>query len=259
MTTAILVARMGSSRFPGKTMQPVLGKPMIERMLERVSRAGCLDRIVLATTERPEDDPLCWWAQRLGLLCHRGPAEDVLGRVHQAWKRFGGDAVVELLGDNPLVHSALIDAVVGLRQSGRFDTAVNVTREYPRAPAGLPRFPVGIRVQATSADALDRVAARATNPMDREHSTRYFTEHPEEFSIGTLAAEGPWADLHRPEWTFAVNYPHNLDGVRQVFAACHPRDPDFDLHAVMRVAAAGRPPLEWMSQKEWVGGTGGGG
>ncbi len=250
MTTAILVARMGSSRFPGKTMQLILGKPMIERMLERVSKARCLDRIVLATTDCPEDAPLSLWAERLGVLCHRGPAEDVLGRVHQAWKRFGGDAIVELLGDNPLVHSALIEAVVGLYQSGRFDYAVNVTREYPHAPAGLPRFPIGIRAQVYSADALDRVAARTTDPMDREHSTRYFTEHPEEFSIGYLAAEGPWAQLHKPEWTFAVNYPHNLDGVREVFTACHPWDPDFDLHAVMQAAAAGRLPLEWMSQKE---------
>lgn len=248
MTTAILVARMGSSRFPGKSMQRVLGKPMIERMVERLSKARSLNRIVLATTDREEDAPLALLAGRLGILCHRGPAEDVLGRVVQAWKRFGGESVVELLGDNPLVHSSLIDAVMELYRSGGFDYAVNVTREYPNAPAELPRFPVGIRVQVCSAGTLERIAALASDPLDREHSTRYILEHPEAFSIGYLPAAGPWAALHRPEWTFAVNYPRNLDLVRKIFELCAPQDPNFSLQAVTRAADSGRLPMEWMSQ-----------
>ena len=250
MTTAILVARMGSTRFPGKSLQPLSGKPMVERMVERIAKARGLDRMVLATTDRPEDDALASWAERIGILCHRGPAEDVLGRVHQAWKRFGGETLVELLGDNPLVHSSLIDAVMKIYQSGEFDYAVNVTRETPHAPAELPRFPVGIRVQVYSAETLERCAAAASDPSDREHSTRYILHHPETFRLGYLPAAGAWAELHQPEWTFAVNYPKNLELIRQIFELCAPVDPNFSLQAVMRAAASGKLALERMSQAE---------
>lgn len=214
---------------------------MVERMVERISRARSVDQIVLATTTRPEDDVLSSLADKLGIPCHRGPAEDVLGRVHEAWKRFGGETVVELLGDNPLVHSSLIDAVVDLYRSGNFDYAVNLTREYPHAPEELPRFPVGIRAQAYSADTLSRCEILASDPLDREHSTRTIAEHPELFSIGYLPAAGPWAELHRPDWTFAVNTPKDLELVREIFERCLPEDPDFSLQAVMRAASAGLP------------------
>lgn len=246
--TTILVARMGSTRFPGKSMAEILGKPLIERIVERISKARSVGRIVLATTTAPADDPLASLAQRLGILCHRGPAEDVLGRIHQAWRRFGGESLMELLGDNPLVHASLIDAVVELYRSGSFDYAANATKEYPNVPAGMPLFPVGVRVQVYSASALERLAAVASDPQDREHPARYLIHRPAQFAIGYLPAAGAWACLHHPEWTFAVNYPRNLALVRKLFELCSAEDPHFDLQAVMRVAESGLLDLDQMAQ-----------
>ena len=102
--TAIIVSRMGSSRFPGKALTPILGKPMLDFLVERVRRSHCLERIVLATTDRPEDGRLAEHAAALGLGVFQGSSEDVLGRVAAAAQAFRADPVVELLGDSPLVE-----------------------------------------------------------------------------------------------------------------------------------------------------------
>lgn len=242
MTTAILVARMGSSRFPGKSMQPILGKPMLERMFERVAPARSLDRILLATTHRPEDDALAALAARLGIGCTRGSSEDVLGRLQAAAQSAGAQTVVELLGDNPLVHADLIDDVVAFYRSGSFDYAASATTEYPEAGDAVRKFPIGIRVQVHSRQTLDRCARLATEPADREHSTRYILLHPEQFRIGLFEATGRWAALNRPELTFAVNLPGDLRRISRIFQLCWPRNPNFTLHSALQAAEAG--PVE---------------
>src|SRR4051794_26784111 len=78
---ATIEARMTSSRLPGKVLLPVLDKPLLELMVERVRRAERIDEIVIATTEDPSSQPLQELADRLGIGCFRGSEEDVLGRV----------------------------------------------------------------------------------------------------------------------------------------------------------------------------------
>ncbi len=229
MTTALLVARMGSSRLPGKTMRPILGKPMIERMIERVVAARSIRQTVIATTHRLEDDPLAALADRLGIGCYRGSAEDVLARICGAMKAFRADPVVELLGDNPLVHSALIDDVVAFYRAGSFDYAVNVTTEYPNAGLEVAKFPVGIRVQVVSPSALASCQKLATTAYHREHSTSYIIENPEAFKVGYFQAKGRWAALNRPELTFAVNYRQNFDFVSRIFERCSVTNAHFTL------------------------------
>lgn len=239
MTTAILVARMGSSRFPGKSMQPILGKPMVERMVERISKARSVDRLLLATTDRAEDDALASLAARLGIGCHRGSAVDVLGRIRGAAQSAGAQTVVELLGDNPLVHADLIDEVVAFYRAGLFDYAASATTEYPQADNEVRKFPIGIRVQVYSRQTLERCAEFATEPADREHATMYIIRHPERFRIGLFEARGRWSGLNRPEMTFAVNLPDDLRRVSRIFELCWPQNPNFTLQSALKAAEAG--------------------
>jgi spore coat polysaccharide biosynthesis protein SpsF len=212
-TTAIIVSRMGSSRFAGKALASVLGKPMFDFLVERVRRSRRIGRLGLATTDRPEDDRLAEHAIRLGMPVFRGSSEDVLGRLSASARAFKADPVIELLGDSPLVDGELIDDVVDFFHSGEYDYVATVTREYPLAPVELKRFPIGIRVQVMKAAALARCEKLAKEARNREHSTTFIYENPDLFRIGYFEAKGRWADLNRPDGFLAVNYPEDLRNV----------------------------------------------
>ncbi len=100
---AIVQARMGSTRFPNKVMRPIIGKPMIELLLYRLSLAQNIDQIVLATSDHPCNQPLVTHVQQLGYPVYQGSEEDVLDRYYQAAKGYQPDAIVRITGDCPLV------------------------------------------------------------------------------------------------------------------------------------------------------------
>jgi len=233
-TTALITARMGSSRLPGKSMMPILGKPMIERMIERVRHSQYIEQIVIATTELMEDDTIESLAARIGVGCFRGSVQDVLGRINAAAVVCDADLVVELLGDNPLVHADLIDDVVEFYKESDFDYTASVTTEYPHAGPELMQFPIGTRVEVFSQAVLDRCEELANEPYYREHSTSFIYEHPDMFRLGYFEARGKWRYFNRPELTFAVNYQENLNMVRRIFERCYPVNPNFPLSDVIR-------------------------
>jgi spore coat polysaccharide biosynthesis protein SpsF len=233
-TAAVIAARMGSSRLPRKCLMPVLGRPMLERMLERVRASRRLGDVVIATTELAEDDALQALAARLGVRCFRGSVHDVLGRISAAAASTGADEVVELLGDNPLVHADLIDDVVEFFRGGRFDYAASVTTEHSHADPALHRFAIGIRVEVFTPAAIAECARTAREPRHREHTTSFMYEHPDRFRVGYVEARGRWAALHRPPLSFAVNYAQNLELVHRIFERCYPIAANFTLADVIR-------------------------
>jgi spore coat polysaccharide biosynthesis protein SpsF len=241
-TIALLAVRTGSSRLPAKALMPILGKPMLERMIERVQRATAIDEVVIATTQRPEDDRIEALASRLGAACFRGSENDVLGRMAGAVEAAHCDRVIELLGDNPLVHADIIDEVATFFESGAYDYAVNVTYEQPNAPASAARFPIGVRVEIYNPGVIIQCAAETDDPRNREHSTSYIGEHPEKFKLGYFEATDRWVSLNQPDMTFAVNYQQNFDLIQAVFEACYPQDENFSLQSVMALLEA-KPDL----------------
>jgi len=227
MTTAILLARMGSTRLPGKAMLPLAGKPMLQFLADRVGAARAVDRVAIATSTAPEDDALATLAAELGLECHRGSADDVLGRLLAAAQASGDEQIIEVLGDNAMVHADLIDDVFERFGADRLDYAASLTNEYPHAAAGLRRFALGVRVQVLSVDALTRCAGRAKGARYREHTSAYLAEHPDAFAVGFVEASGRWEALNRPELNLAVNYAENLELLRELVGEDRdPRLPD---------------------------------
>lgn len=231
--TALIAARMGSSRFPGKTLSDLHGKPMLQRMVERIRAAGCIDQVVLATTSLPEDEQLAHWAKDVGIDCFRGSPDDVLGRLHDAAEAFHMETIVEMLGDNPLVHSSLINGALDRYRVGDVDYVATVTNEYPKADPALKRFPIGVRVQVFGIDTIRRCAELASAPENREHATSFIASHPEIFRTAFVEAAGPFAGSNRPELTFAVNHRQNLDLIRAIFARCYDIEANFPVTAAI--------------------------
>ena len=159
---AVVQARMGSERLPGKVLMPLAGRPTLEWLLERLGHAHTLDVVVLATSVAREDDPVAAFAEVHGVACHRGSLDDVAGRVIGAAHAHGLDVVVRVNGDSPLLDQRLIDRGVELLAESGADVVSNVR---PRT------FPPGQSVEVVRTEALERAHARDSSDEDREHVT----------------------------------------------------------------------------------------
>jgi glutamate-1-semialdehyde 2,1-aminomutase len=205
---AIVQARMGATRFPNKVMQPVEGQPMIGVLLGRLAKARRVDRIVLATSADPRNEPLISYVRELGYDAYRGSETDVLDRYYQAAKQAGADAVVRITGDCPLVDPQLVDSVIARFVACGADYVSNVDP---------PTYPDGLDVEVFTFAALERAALEADRPAEREHVTPYLRER-----AGLRKENHASSDDHSAKrWT--VDEPADLDVVKQVFAEFRPR------------------------------------
>lgn len=200
---AIVQARTGSTRLPGKVLRPLLGKPMLERMLERVRQAKNIDGLVVATTNLPEDDKVAEIAKRLALGCFRGSEKDVLDRYYHAAKEASADTIVRITGDCPLHDPEVLDLV-----AERFKRA-NV--DYTITPSNLPE---GLDTEIFSFRALETAWEEARLPSEREHVTPYIRNHPERFKIDEKWTKG---DFDHSGYHWSVDTENDFKFVERVY------------------------------------------
>ena len=202
---AIVQARMGSSRLPGKVLLDIAGAPMLWHVVQRARRATTLDRVLVATSTATADDAVATWCVTTGVECFRGSEPDVLDRYYQAATQAGADVVVRLTADCPLLDPAVIDRVVTCFLTGSYDYVSNV------AP---PTFPDGLDTEVFYLAALQRAWQEAHKPSEREHVTPYLRQHPEFFRLGNVTHS---TDLSALRWT--VDEPADLAFVRAVYSS----------------------------------------
>jgi spore coat polysaccharide biosynthesis protein SpsF len=181
---AIIQARMGSSRLPGKVMLALCGHSVLAQVITRVSAAKGIDTVVVATSTNPEDDVIAAEAVRYRATVFRGSAEDVLLRYYGAALSAGADVVVRITSDCPLLDPEVLSAMLA-----RFRDRAAAARPLDYLSNGLVRsFPRGLDVEVFSFAALARCHAQATLPYEREHVTPYIYGHPELFAIDAYTA-----------------------------------------------------------------------
>jgi spore coat polysaccharide biosynthesis protein SpsF len=224
MATAILQARMSSTRLPGKVMRPILGEPMIGRQIERLRRAEGLTGLVVATSTDASDDVLEDYLDRIDVNCFRGSLDDVLSRFIGALDAFGNPKTfLRLTADCPLADWRLIDLCIARRQ----ETGADCTHNGPGWT-----YPKGLDVEVCQSAALRRAAAEATSAYDREHVTPYIYAHPELFHVEEVRRHPPL----RYRWT--VDTPEDFAFVTAVYEALYPRNPAFTSEDVLAWQAA---------------------
>jgi spore coat polysaccharide biosynthesis protein SpsF len=188
-TVLIIQARMGSTRLPGKVLQPIAGRSMLERTCRRASRATLIDQTVVATSVDPQDDLIVGECERLEVPCFRGSEEDVLDRFYQAAIAYEADFIVRVTSDCPLIDPELIDDVIRAAHDQRPDYAANVLhRTYPR----------GLDTEVATRAALERAWCEAVEPYQRVHVMPYFYQNPERFRLLSLVGV---ADFSHYRWT----------------------------------------------------------
>src|ERR1700691_2516384 len=130
---AIIQARMGSTRLPGKVLADICGRPMLRHVIERTRRSETLDEVIVATTEEPADDTIAAFCCEHCVSCFRGSEHDVLDRYYEAARRFAAEAIVRITSDCPLIDPEVIDNTARKFLLERPDYASNcLVRTYPR-------------------------------------------------------------------------------------------------------------------------------
>lgn len=203
-TVAIIQARMGSTRLPGKVLMDLGGATALQRVVTRLSRAERIDQIVIATTTSIADDAIVEASKEIGVEFFRGSEQDVLSRYMGAAGAFHADAVVRITSDCPLIDPGIVDRVVNEALAGSADFACNcLPRTYPR----------GLDTEFFSMQALRRVAELASQPHHREHVTPVFYERQELFRTHSTCAE---RDYSQYRWTLDTR--EDLELIRAIYA-----------------------------------------
>lgn len=204
---AIVQARMGSSRLPGKVLKDIAGQPMLAWVVERACRAESVDEVVVATTTDPADDAIEAFCRERGYSVFRGSVFDVLDRFYQAAREYRADIIVRLTADCPMIDPAVIDRTVEALLDSDADFAAN------RLPPPWKRtYPIGLDTEVVTFSALERAWRDAKEPYEREHVLPYLYDEPGRFNIQVIDAH---EDYGHYRWT--VDTPEDLLAVRKIF------------------------------------------
>jgi spore coat polysaccharide biosynthesis protein SpsF len=206
-TVALVQARMGSTRFPGKMLALLDGRPILEWVLHRASLAKLVDTVVLATSDLPQDDPLVELARRRGLNVFRGSDADVLGRIASAAVIAEAETVIRVCADNPFIDAAEIDRLVRHYNGNFCDYACN---HQDRLGSG---YADGFGAEILSNALLQHLASSVAEVRYREHATLYLWENQDQFIL--QAVEAP-KELAFPELRFDVDSPQDLNKLEQL-------------------------------------------
>ncbi|MCG6184556.1 glycosyltransferase family protein [Anoxybacillus sp. LAT_38] len=220
---AIIQARVGSTRLPGKVLKKVLGKTLLEYQMERVKRAKAIDEIIIATTTKESDDPIVQLCQQLSIPYYRGSEEDVLLRYYEAATKFNVDVIVRLTSDCPIIDPNVIDKVVEhyLENKDRYDYVSNtLTRTYPR----------GLDTEVMSYEVLKRVHEEAKELVYREHVTAYIYHHPDQFRLCNVSNE---KDESKHRWT--VDTEEDFELIEKIISKLYPENTNFNMDDVLKL------------------------
>ena len=255
---AIIQARMSSSRLPGKVLLDIAGQPMLVRVVERVWRAETVDEVVVATTSDPSDDAVEALCKAHGYLFSRGSAHDVLDRYYQAARRFGGEVIIRITADCPLIDPGVIDMVVnaflGREVVSHQPPAISIRQSKPgvqrsevsqqksiveekstpwdfaanRLPPPWKRtFPIGLDTEVCTFRALERAWREAREPHQREHVMPYLYEREGRFRVLVVDHNPDYGSMR---WT--VDTSEDLELVRQIYAHFEGRE-DFTWYEIL--------------------------
>lgn len=205
---AIIQARMGSSRLPGKVLKEIGGKPMLFRVVVRARRAQSLGQLVVATTTDSSDDPVVALCRSHGFPCYRGHPRDVLDRYYQTARAFKAQTIIRLTGDCPLIDPGEIDRTVSAFYEADVDFAAN------RLPPPWKRTtPIGMDTEVVSFNALEKAWREAKAGYAREHVMPYLYEEAGHFKILLVDYEPDMGHLR-----LTVDTPQDLELVRKIYA-----------------------------------------
>lgn len=235
MIVAIIQARMGSTRLPGKVLLDLQGQPLLWHVVQRVRQAQTVDQVVIATSETTPNEAIVDFSegQQAKVLCFRGSEDDVLDRYYQAARWIQADLIVRVTADCPLIDPTVIDRVVTAHVQSDYDyTSNTIERTYPD----------GLDTEVFTFAALTRAWQEAKLLSEREHVTPYIWKNDDIFTIQQVTQAQDWSHLR---WT--VDEPEDLTFARNVYHHLYQPEPTFLMEDVIELLKV-RPELAEINQ-----------
>lgn len=220
---AIIQARMGSERLPGKVLKKVLNKPLLEYQIERVKRAKYINEIVVATTLSKIDEPIIKLCKKLSVSYYRGSERNVLSRYYKAAKEHNADIIVRITGDCPIIDPCIIDKVIMhfVSNSNKYDFVSNViVRSYPR----------GMDTEVFTFGLLNAAFLEATSVFDLEHVTPFFYRNPTRFRLANVSYK-----QKKGQYRLTVDTIEDFILVKKIVEALYPNNPNFTLEDTLEL------------------------
>jgi len=216
---AFIQSRMGSQRFPGKSLKELCGAPLLFHVIERVKRVGNIDEIVVATSRKDEDEPINEFCKRIGIPCFRGARDNVLSRFFGAAVEFGPDVVLRVCGDNPLVSTEIMEGIIEVfdHEDCDFVSGVNL--------------PIGCSSEGFTFSVLEHIHENATKDYYKEHIVTYVAENKDEFIIKHLQ---PPEYLRRPELRLTVDTKEDFELISEIYGKLYEEGSIVSLKAVIQ-------------------------
>ena len=189
---AIIQARMGSTRLPGKVLMNLSGKPVLEHVIDRLNQSNYINQIIVATSYGDGNEGIVDLCDLKKVFCFKGSEDDVLDRFYQACKNFNvglDDIVIRITADCPLIDYEIVDKTIKLHLDENNDYTSNT----------MPcTYPDGLDCEVFNFEVLDNAWKNANLSSEREHVTLYIRNHPEMFKLGGLTNDIDYSDLR---WT----------------------------------------------------------
>jgi spore coat polysaccharide biosynthesis protein SpsF len=228
-TMAFVQARMGSTRLPGKVLEPLAGRPALVRVVERLRAVPALAEVVVLTSALPQDEPIVECCRADGIPWFRGSEHDVLDRFHRAAQALGAQRLVRVTADCPLIDPEVVGRLLDLAAAQPTDAYASVATGAVGARSGWRRFPDGLDAETFSAELLATAWREAADPYEREHVTPFIWRRPKRFRVVVLEAE---EDMGEERWT--VDHPADLELVRELYERlCDGRERPFGFRDVL--------------------------
>ncbi|MGE7836040.1 cytidylyltransferase domain-containing protein [Viridibacillus arvi] len=225
--TAIIQARMGSTRLPGKILKEVNDKPLLAYQLERIAHSKFIDKIVIATTVDQKDDVIVEFCENNDVEYYRGSENDVLSRYYEAAEQFGGETIVRLTSDCPLIDPEIVDQTIQHFIDNDFDYVSNAIE---------PTYPRGLDVEVFTKESFKKVYEEATLPRDREHVTAYYYTT-KDFEISSIKNN---IDYSKHRWT--VDTMEDFHLIKLIIENLYINNPLFTLEDIIELL---RKHPEW--------------
>ncbi len=222
---AVVQSRMGSTRLPGKVMKKICNKPVLELMLERLSKSRLIDEIVVATTCLKEDDIIFDWCKKIGFNVFRGSELDCLDRHYQVGKKFNADYVCKITPDCPLIDPNIVDKVIEfcLNNLKFFDYVSNA---HPSS------YPDGLDIEIMPISILKTAWEQSINSLEREHTTTYIWTRPKKFRIGNIKMPGNENLFVTERWT--LDYPEDFEFIKKIYEHLYTKKSFFYMDDILK-------------------------
>lgn len=221
MIGIMIQARMASTRLPKKIIKKIEGKTVLEHVIFRVKQIKNINKIILATTDKKEDDVLEKIAEKLDILVYHGSENDVLDRFYQTANLFKIDPIVRITADCPLIDPEIAEKVINLYFKGNYDYVSNI---HP------PTFPDGMDIEIFNFKSLKKAWKEAKLPSEREHVTPYITKNPKIFKVGNLINAKDLSHLR-----LTLDEEEDFILIKKIYKELCPQNPFFGLEDILKL------------------------